>query len=700
MKTKYMGLIFVLCMVLARPVQAYYGGALEVGSESTQFCPCDIISSDEITVKITNYGSSSDTYYMSLELPDGWSGFILPQLTLGADETAVVDPVWITAACGTSPGIYTVTVAAKSGMSGKKYTKDLELEVMACHDLSISSESYLVTCENEAMATELEISNLGKMDETFILYASPAWVMLSDDSVSVEAGQKETVSLSIAPPAGLTGIQNITIHAESDTSYARADTVIRMSIEPCYTFDAKLSPPADAVCIGSSAGYYLNIDNVGTKPDTYRLVTPNWIAAEHETVSVGSHERESVRITATPPARREMEVVVSVSSLNHPTAVVDAVSMISALDCRSVAVSISPAERNICRGESTDFVVRVENTGTVLTPYEVTASMGTLGRKKLVLGPGEAQNVILDISSTAKVGSYPVSILVYDGNVSDEDSATLNIQNCYDADFDASPVETSACKGDTLTYEIGVKNTGELPDEYTLKYLGKQLVFELEPGESKSLEAKIAVNYFWESENEILFALQSSHGVHAEKSVTVGVGKKERCYSVDLSIINGNETKEKETSVVVCNAVTVKLKIVNKGLRSDHYSIIVDGPDWAHISHDSFYLTPLQEEEFYLYLSPPYETPEKGYKVTILADSEKALSGVEIDAVVLTEPAGEANITLNETGNVTGNYTQIRPAGLTGLFLAFEGVPIGAISIAVMAAAAAFILLLRFAIFR
>jgi uncharacterized membrane protein len=696
LKATYALLLLVFCVFLATPVNAYYGASLEVYAGSAQFCPCDIVSSEEISVKITNYGSESDTYHMSLELPEDWSGFILPQVTLASGETAVVDPVWITPTCGTRPGKYTATVVARSGASGKEYTEDLEIEILACFDVTISSEGYLETCENEALTTDVEITNLGKIDETYLLSASPDWAVLSDDSVTVDAGESETVSLSLKPPAELSGIQNVTIHVESDTSYAEADRVIRVSVEPCYKFDTSLSPSTDTVCIGSSADYQLNIDNLGTKADTYMIVTPSWMEAEVDVVTIGSNERESVRITVTPPTRGESEVAVAVSSDNHPTAVIDAVSMISAVDCRSVDVDVSPVSKNICRGDTTDFVIRVENTGTVLTAYEIDASIGTLGREKLLLGPGEVQNVILDITS-GKAGTFPVNVLVYDGNVSDEDSAILNVENCYDVSFEVSPMQTSACKDDTMTFEIDVKNTGELPDEYTLKYKGREPeVFELDPGESKTLEPKIKIDYNWESINEMLFVLKSSHGVHVERSVTVDVASRGRCYAVDLSIVNGNKTKEKQTSLSIGYGVAVELAIVNEGLRPDQFDIIVDGPDWAHISHDSFYLAPLQEESFYLYLSPPFKTQEKEFEIAVLADSGKAVSGVEISAKVSSEPG--AGMDQNVTGNITGNVTQ--PTGITGFFTAFEGVSVEMLSIAVMAGAVVLILLMRFVIFK
>jgi uncharacterized membrane protein len=521
--------------------------------------------------------------------------------------------------------------------------------VLSCYDIDIDTQGYLRTCQNEDLTAEVGITNMGKMDDKYTITASPDWVMVSPDSVSVDSGETAMVDLAIMTPTGRAGVENITIKVESEISYAEAEEIIKLSILPCYIFEASISPPADTVCIGSSSTYVLNIDNVGTEGDSYSIITPNWITAESNSIQVDSQSRGSVRLTATPPTRGEMEVIASVSSKHHPSSVVDAVSTITSVDCRSVAVSMS-GPNEVCKGDGASFVVRVENTGTVVTSYQLSPSIGTLDRTKLVLGPGDVENVILDIEQTTKVGAQNVNVLAYDGNVSDEDSTTLIVQNCYDAVLEVVPDGINACRGDTLTIDAVVKNMGDLEDDYTLEYEGKVSEFMLDSGESNSVKARIPVDYFWGSTNEVLFVLKSDNGVHIEKPASIEVLKRNECYSVDLSLVNGDILKEKEASLEIGYGTALEMSISNRGLRADTYNIIVDGPDWAHISEDSFFMTPLQREELYLYLSPPYEAEEAEYEITVIANSDLALSGVEIRATVQREPL---------TGNVSINITSV-----------------------------------------
>lgn len=693
MKSAYIAFVLACFALTAGPASAYYGASLDVSAVSPNVCPCSIVSSDDMIVRITNYGSDTDTYRFSMRLPAGWTGFILPGMTLDSGETGVVNPVWVTPACGTAPGTYKVAIAAESDKSGKRFEKELELNVMACYDVRISSETAVETCESSEATVSLDIRNMGKYGETFILSASPEWASVSPSRISVDAGDNRTVSLALNPPAGVSGARDITVRAVSETSYAEAMRTVMLDIRKCYLFNATLSPARNAVCIGSDAEYYLNIDNLGSRPDNYRIITPSWISAESETIAVGSRERRSVRMTATPPDRGESRVAVTVASVNQPTMIIEAGSLVLARDCRGVAVSISPSTVSICRGESASFVAKVENTGTALAAYEIVSSSGTLERKKLVLGPGEAHNVVLDTGAAARAGTQIITVNAYDGNVSDEDSATLNVLNCHDAELKVSPAETSSCREDTLTYTMEAKNTGNYRDNYTLAYPGGQDEFALEPGETKTADTRVHADYSWNTTSRLLFSLRSAHGVFVEKEAIISVGSKDKCYSVDLSIDNGRQQiKEKMKSLSIGYGVALNLSITNMGLRPDRYAIAVEGPDWARLSTDSVYLTPLQEEAVYLYLSPPYETEERIYNIIVIADSGNALSGVEVDANVSRELRG------NGTGNETAGG-QI--GGITGFFVSeFEGVPIEALAISSLLVVTALVLLMRFVVFK
>lgn len=700
MNLKYLTILIAMLVLIPNQASAYYDAALEITSEIRQICPCDIISSDDIVVELVNYGTKSDTYFLSMEVPGEWSGFIVPEVILASGEWTVLDPMWITPPCGTEPGKYVVKFTAESAQSGKVFEEELELDVMRCHDVSISGDNYLNTCVENEVTSSLEVTNLGKTKETFRLSASPEWVTVSPDSVTISAWDSRAISIIADPPAGLTGTQEITLRAESTLSYASTEKKMKLDIDHCYLFSASIVPPEDTVCMGKSIEYQLLIDNKGVKSDTYRIVTPAWVKADESTLSLGSDRRGSVRLTATPPSTGKRDMNVYVSSVDHPTSIINVEGVLTAVDCRSAAVSFSAAERNVCRGESTDFVLKVENTGSVMTAYNIETTMGKLSREKVVLGPGEAQNVILDITSaeTGIEGTYPVTVYVFSGeDATDKDSATLVVHKCRDATISVNPVERNVCEGDIVAYEVTVKNTGEFDDDYDLTYPSGEKGFSLQPGDSILMKLDVPVDFSWGRGNRLPFVVKSSKGVRVEKRVTLNVTSDDTCYAVDLIIISGDGTKNKQMNSVIGEGQAVELRVANMGLRSDSYTLTMSGPDWAYLSEQNVHLSPLQEETVYLYLSPPEDTEKMDYGMTILADSGRALSGVTISTTVLEYLSAEDEEVQSaeapsELELLTGN--------LAGMFTAAEPVAVELTVISALVFFTALLIVLRFVVFR
>jgi len=686
MNLRYILAVLVLLMVVPGQASAYYGVSLDILYDVSQVCPCDIISADDIQLQVTNYGTKTDTVMLSMELPDGWSGFIMPEVTLASGESSLVDSAWLTPPCSTEPGTYTVKFRAESAMSGKVSEKDVTLDIMRCHDVGFSGEDYAATCHAQPKTLSVDITNRGKVRETFRISSYPEWTIATPGEVTLEPWETRTISLTATPPADMLGRQEITLAAESDSSYAAAEKKLTLDIEQCYLFLAKLAPQEDTVCFGNSADYYLTIDNLGTKADTYRIVTPAWVSSEKSTLTIPSKGRAVVKLTATPVERGSRDIYVYVTSVNNPTSIITATSSLSAVDCTAVAVSMSPAERTVCRGESTDFTVRVENTGTVVTSYTLDSTMGRLDREKLVLSPGESQNVVLSVKS-GKEGMYPVTVDATAGDVSDRDSATLVVRKCHDAVMDVKPEAGTYCTGDRQAFEVYVKNTGDFEDSYVLDYGSGTREFYLQPGDSIKLNIEMSVDYPWGTENRMVFELSSRKGVHLERTVTLNVSEKDVCHAARLFTADG--AAEKRIDTVVGYGLPVELVLRNMGTRPDTYNLSVNGPEWVHLSTRSVDLSPLEEERFYLYISPPFGAEYKDYEVTVLADSGSSLAGVRIDTSVLEE------IPENETEQSMGLFS----GGFSGMFSA-AAYNTEVVLVGMLALFTIILVVLRFLVFR
>jgi uncharacterized membrane protein len=688
MSIKYLLAVIALAALLPGTAQAYYGGDLEVTSELSQACPCDIISSGEMLVELTNYGTKPDTFYIAMEIPEGWSGFILPEVTLSSGESLMLDPAWVTPPCGTDPGKYTVRFSAESAMSGKVAEEELEIELMACHAVVLEGDDFS-TCEGQEKVSWFTISNQGNLKETFSLSARPEWVSMPK-SVEVEPGAERTTQITASPPEGVTGPQNITITALSRDTYAKATAVIRLDVNKCHYFTASMVPPEEDACLGEPAAYTLHIDNKGTKSDEYMIVAPAWVEVPENNVSVESKGRRSLKLTATPVSSGQKKISIYVSSLDHPTDIVNVEGMLSVKDCRAASVSISPEEAVVCRGEGAGFKVTVNNTGNILTAYEVAVSIaGNPRMETILLEPGQSQEIETEVDVTESVGRYPVTVAAYVENRSvGVKSAYLDVRNCYDASLYLPSLDEDICSGDTLLYDVTVENRGEKADEYEVSYPDAKAEFSIGPGKNATLEAEIYVDAPFGSDAYVPFRLKSRNGVRIEKDLLLTVEELETCHAVEISIASGEE-EGKDLYAAKGYGVPVEVRVKNTGIRPDSYDIALSGPEWAHLSADSLQLGPGEEESVYVYLSPTYETEEDGYVIRVLAESGNALAIKDINATVLEEimkarPGREA----------------AADAGITGMFLIGSLMSFEFMLLSAMTVLTVLIVFMRFVVFR
>ncbi len=680
-----LALAFVM-MLTPSPAYAYYGGSIDIISDVHSVCPCDILSSDEMVLELTNYGTGSDTFFISMEIPEGWSGFIVPEATLASGESVYLDPAWITPPCGTEPGVYKIRFIAESAMSGKIADEEMELDIMRCHDVQLSGETSVGTCKGKEVTSSVTVKNLGKGKETFILSTDSEWASVYPEQVTVDPWAEASVEVRMKPADGFIGNKDITLTAVSSSTYADDDMTIILTANNCYQFSASVVPTEDVICMGDSGEYYIQIDNKGTKSDTYMIVTPAWARADKSSVTVAAGSRGNVRVTAIPPETGDLILSVFVSSDTQSTEAVTVESLVKSVDCRDGVVMIMPPEASICIGEGTEYSVMIENNGNVPTTYTLDATIGSsLSREKLILGPGEVQNVILTIGAAEKAGTFPVSVDAYvDGVPVDADASTLIVRTCYDAGLIVRPNNADACIGDTLSFDVIVKNNGEYDDTYEFLYPGGEADFDLEPGEINELDITIDVTEEWDDVTEIPFILTSSNGIRAEKVIAQNVTPPGTCYSVDVSLLDDEDS---EITTVIGYGSPVGAKISNTGNRKSVFFLSVDGPEWAYVSDASVELYPGEEKEVYLYISPTYDVEEGSYTMSLLAESDSSFSATDIKAKVLSDfesPEEEA---------------QELEGGLTGMFIS-NPLPLEITLISMMAFFTVLLVVLRFIIFR
>jgi uncharacterized membrane protein len=695
------------------------GTGLAVDS-SNPFSACPgPLHSGYISVYVKNTGSRSDTYSLSLSLPEGWEGLgsvIKNEITLAPGEEILVNPFLINMPSPQTllPGLYEVSIEASSVLSGDRDEAVLPINILPCYAVSVTplTETQEI-CEEDVSASgreyEIEIFNSGKFDDTYSLSASEPWVSFSSDSVSIASGKKKTVTATLSPPEGLSGKRDIVITAESSTSYSSAKGTISLDIRDCFDFSLSLQPSQSDVCLGEEALYTLEITNLGDE-DSYTLEFPDFVSSNISGIISIPAGKKSLTLSASPSRKGLISVDIAAKSENDPSLSRTARGFLNVKECRGIAVILSPPEKTVCEGEGVEYAVTMKNTGTIEETFSIEASRGTLEADSVSLRPDETKTVTLSIVPEDIFEEEIVTVTASADGISDSANSLLTSENCYDAGISISPSQASVCPCSTLDYRAVLENRGKLSDTYTFSYSGgSPEKVTLQPGKKKIAEFSVDISCDQEGDYTVM-AEASSENINVSASSVLDVKSMETCFGVEI-------TNGKSAAVEVFKGIAIPVKVRNSGEKEQEFSLDVEGPDWVFLSPSKLSLAGGEEENVYLYASPPFGTKEGKYSARISTSSaysegsyELSISvgkgGVEI-IVEEEEKAGGENetkksedenkslvispgegITLNVSfENITGEIikkTEIPP---------FKTIAIGVITIIII-----IILVIRFAI--
>lgn len=674
MYSKLLLTVLVALIVSVSPVLAQTYETItinDIADVAHGICPKPILPQD-VSIVITNLGTLPSMYtttfqvysFSGLEITGEWEQWSLPVMPDVGHSDAL--PFYLipyhVLPSEVEPGEYTVKVTVESGLTKETFSREFAVKILSCYvvDMDIAEKEKEVCEESgEPVVFEISVTNKGKGADTFKLSASVDWASLPDSIENLEPEETETINLILNPPEGLIGLQTITVTAQSrGARYARDTEDVKLNILNCYDFDASIQPSESDACLGRSVRFYLSIENTGMETDTYTITAPGWVVLETPvTLDVG--ESRMIEVTATPEQLGASTFELLVSSVNEETETLS--GSVNTEDCRDVVVIASPSEVTACAGMAAGFDVTVKNRGTVEDTFDLVTALGSLGKTKVDLEPGESETVKLSIDTTGLIGTYMVEIVASSDEISDRSTVTLVIEDCYSAELNITPESHTTCPLTRMDYTVVLKNTGKLNDIYMVKFEDVTQEITMGSGESQTFSFPA---YAEESGAYVINVSARSEHVSVEVQSILIVKTAEQCFSLQLT---GDET----AVVELYKAVALAINVRNTGENPDTYQLEVQGPAWAYLSPESISLEPGQEDDVYLYLSPSEESDTGTHTVIISASSSNAQAeyqvtvGVALDITdlnVTPTPSEGDNVTENVTtgniiltlGNITG----------------------------------------------
>jgi hypothetical protein len=244
-----------------------------------------------------------------------------------------------------------------------------------------------------------------------------------------------------------------------------------------------------------------------------------------------------------------------------------------------------------------------------------------------------------------------------------------NVRKCFSSGVSIEPERQEVCPCNTANFKLFVNNTGIVKDEFEIKYQNISSKVVLAPGESDVTEISIEIpcDKEW---GEYPVSISVDSMVSGESEAVIVVTPIQECYSVSLS------TDDDTRDVDVGKAVTYDIIIRNNGKFERTFDVVLEAPEWIHISDTQLDLLAGEKSDIYLYVAPSYFTYAGKYTASVKAMSDIEQDGLEINVEVIS------GISVPENGTGKFNYSGEGADDREGIITMNMSIPITGATIA------------------
>ncbi len=480
--------------------------------------------------------------------------------------------------------------------------------------------------------------------------------------------------------------------------------------------DSNTVCPCSTLSAGDFEVFAENLDSRAQEYE-FELVLPNddlWsgFIVPSETFAAG--EVKSIAAFITPSCWVKPGVyqvsVKSSSPISGKTRIED--FEVEVLKCRWVEIAADHYE--ICQGQESTFDLTLINEGDNDEKVEITASEDWVTFDEAIFEIDAGEEKELEVTFLAPEGvegerEITLELASQISYVRNRQTITADVRNCYDTEFTVAPERQEVCPCGTAGFELEIKNTGLMEDQYTIRYGGQSSEMSIVEGGTGKISLSIDVPCDKEAGEYPIEIEIESHSPESS-TVVVGVFPAEQCYNVYLY----SEDAADAEPLAVGESGTYEVVAVNKGMFSQEYELAVEAPYWVYMSDYETELSPEESKLFYVYAAPEYETGSGSYPVIVEAIGENEKGSIEFDIVVVSdftpteeevaapeEQAGEEAAEEPAGEDAEGNVTEVESAVPTGQVVGEEAGerPWSQILlISILAIAVVFVLVLRFVV--
>jgi uncharacterized membrane protein len=262
-------------------------------SETAAFTPAEF----EVTVQ--NQGTREDEFSLSTnrgELED-------TSLTVGPSSTETTTLSYTPETLGETQ--IDLEVSGSSSTS-ESFTVDSYNGM----ESTVTFDRSRTVCRDQSATYTATVENTGEATETFSFSNNRG--NLSDDQVELDPGEDQEVELSVKGTE--TGEHTVELTSQAQTFEEPTNSgSTTFTVENCWDVDMNVVPEVASAGENMSTIYEIQVNNPGTRENTYRLVSegPEWVEIRPGSLTVGPGETETAYMYAGAPFEKKGQVEIT-----------------------------------------------------------------------------------------------------------------------------------------------------------------------------------------------------------------------------------------------------------------------------------------------------------------------------------------------------------------------------------------------------
>jgi uncharacterized membrane protein len=335
------------------------------------------------------------------------------------------------------------------------------------------------------------VTNTGEVEDTFSLSATDelGWgLSISPSELEVPAGESRTATLYVTIPGDAEPGSEDCVRVTARGTWVENLGSCMACVAVIREVSVSISPRYQSGLPGEVVNYAVVVKNTGNVPDNFDLRASDdlsWmITITPRTVSLAPQQSESATLAVIIPydARGDIEdniVVTATSQTDNSVSAMDS-CVAHVLIVRKVDAVISPNYQSAPPGTSVEYLITIKNLGNVDDSYVLASGDDEgwaleLSPMALTVPPGENRTAILRVLiGENALGCTEDNVTVTVTSTSDPTVSTLASCMVHAAVVrgvvvNLSPNYQGGLPGANLIYIVTIWNTGNVPDNYSLR---------------------------------------------------------------------------------------------------------------------------------------------------------------------------------------------------------------------------------------